>query len=185
MNNNAQEFLQYIADNEQKLKKNLRKNITYDAELFDDVFQNTVIKIYDTVIKNDLYIENFESYFYTASRFEFINTQNNHRKLKNQICCIDDVKNDIENYIDESKDILERQHEADVKYSHLVDFLIKEFGETDANIFLTYYMQRSAGRTSYKKVAELFNLPIKTATEIIRGIFEFLSKNDEINKIYK
>ena len=34
----GQEFLQFVAKNEARLKKNLQKNITYNPDIFDDVF---------------------------------------------------------------------------------------------------------------------------------------------------
>ena len=43
----GQQFLNYVGQNIKRLKKNLKKNITYDDGLFDDVFQESIIKIYE------------------------------------------------------------------------------------------------------------------------------------------
>ena len=78
----AQEFLEYVAKNEKRLKKNLRKNITYNEELFDDVFQDSIIKVYDSIM-NGTIIEDFEKYFFIASKFTYFNADNkNKRNIK-------------------------------------------------------------------------------------------------------
>lgn len=78
----AQEFLEYVAKNEKRLKKNLRKNITYDPYIFDDVFQDSIIKVYDSIM-NGTVIEDFEKYFFIASKFSYFNADNkNKRNIK-------------------------------------------------------------------------------------------------------
>ena len=77
----GREFLEYVAKNEAKLKKNLRKNITYNPELFDDVFQDTIIKVHNAIMKGQR-IEDFEKYFFIASKFQYINEDNKDKKRK-------------------------------------------------------------------------------------------------------
>lgn len=78
----AQEFLEYVAKNEKRLKRNLRKNITYDPYIFDDVFQDSILKVYDSIM-NGTVIEDFEKYFFIASKFSYFNADNkNKRNIK-------------------------------------------------------------------------------------------------------
>ena len=77
----GREFLEYVANNEAKLKKNLRKNITYNPELFDDVFQDTIIRVHNTIMKGQG-IEDLEKYFFIASKFQYINEDNKDKKRK-------------------------------------------------------------------------------------------------------
>ena len=80
----GQEFLQFVADNEARLKKNLRKNITYNEDIFDDVFQDSIIKVYNAIEKGAR-IKDFEQYFFIASKFCYINQDNKSKnRLKNE-----------------------------------------------------------------------------------------------------
>ena len=67
----GREFLKYVGDNIERLKHNLRKNITYDEDIFDDVIQDSIIKVYNAIM-NGTRIDDFEQYFFIASKFEYI-----------------------------------------------------------------------------------------------------------------
>ena len=41
----ANDFMQYVADNEKEIQNAIKKNITYDDELFHDVTANTTLRI--------------------------------------------------------------------------------------------------------------------------------------------
>ena len=86
----GQQFLNYVGQNIKRLKKNLKKNITYDDGLFDDVFQESIIKIYDSIVKNNKDVGDYEKYFFISSKFNYIIRQNQERKRINNRINIDD-----------------------------------------------------------------------------------------------
>lgn len=177
--NNAQEFLEYVAANEKRLKHNLKKNITYNDELFDDVFQTTVIKIYDSIIRQDICIDNFERYFFIGSKFEYINQDNKCKKIRN---VTDDVSKTHCIIDDENED-----HSEEIRkiYAETEDYLRYEYGDEEAEIYLSYYWNKvNSGRTSYRAVADEFNLSIEEVGDIIRKInADFRNKNIKLNNI--
>lgn len=176
MNHNAREFLDYIAVNERRLKKNLRKNVTYDDEIFDDVFQTAILKVYNSIVKNDKRVDDFEKYFFIASKFEYILVDNRNKKYKAMHQHITDKQRDI---IDE--DELEAQEKSLRKHNRLIEYLYDEFG-SDADVYLRYYRTRiEKGRTSYKKISEEFGISVNEVSLIIQKI----KKNIEENQIYK
>lgn len=176
---NANEFLQYVAQNQSRLKQNLRKNVTYDPELFDDVFQTSIIKIYDSMVRQNLYVEDFEKYFFIGSKFEYINTDNKRRKLRN----VTDDESAATWQIDES--IEENSDEISRIYDETQDYLIYEYGEKSANVFLSYYWNKiNTGRTSYRAVAEEYQISVKEVSPIIRTIkSDFQTKNIKLNDL--
>lgn len=176
---NANEFLKFVADNETRLKQNLKKNVTYDSDIFDDVFQTSIIKIYNSMVKNDLHIDDFEKYFFIGSKFEYINTDNKRKKLRN-VCedessahsIIDDVREDKSEVISEI-------------YKSTEKYLRDTYGERQAEIYLAYHWLRiESGRTSYKYISAEYEMSVKEVSAIIRSInADFKSKNIKLNNL--
>ena len=163
--NNAKEFLDYVAKNERRLKRNLRKNITYDNDIFDDVFQTAIIKVYDSIVKNDKWIDDFEQYFFIATKWEYILHDNRARKAR----AIHDNIDVILYMYNDDRDTERDDEMADI-VKRLTDYLVKTYGEHDADIFLTYYKLKSQDRCSYSDMSYLTWLSIKQVTEIIQRI---------------
>lgn len=175
--NNAEEFLSFVAKNEKRLKRNLKKNITYDESIFDDVFQTTVVKIYDSIVKNDKMVDNFEQYFFISSKFEYILHDNRNKKKKNITDNIDDIR---ENLCDESFNENEAREIGDL-LSQLKKYLIENYGETNTNIILDYFQMKSEGICSYKKIADEYNLP----TKIVCSLIQKCKEDENIKNFYK
>ena len=167
--NNAREFLQYIADNERRLKHNLKKNITYDDALFDDVFQTTIIKVYDSIVKNDKMVDDFERYFFISSKFEYI-LKDNRKKKANAIT--DDV--DAAKFICDSTVDEEYDSELCELLTTLKQYLFNAYGEFESNVFLDYYTMKADKKCSYKMIADEYGISIKDTCRIIKKI-----KSDE------
>ncbi len=176
--NNAREFLQYIADNEKRLKRNLRKNISFDDDIFDDVFQNTILKIYTSIVKNDRWVENFEKYFFIASKFEYILSDNRRKKAKTIHLEISDRHREM---VDDTDEMLDADERSSLRYLRFVQYIQEEFGEADAEIFLSYFWHRvEYKRTSYQKIADEFGISIKQVSDIIQKIKQNLQENEII-----
>lgn len=185
----GQEFLQFVAKNEARLKKNLQKNITYNPDIFDDVFQDTIIKVYNAIEKGAR-IKDFEQYFFIASKFCYINTDN---KVKDR-----QKKDDRDAYvsIDEDERFAEFDKSWEVKeernerinelMKYLSNRLNEVFSPRECDIFLIYYRLKSekAG-VSYKKLSKIMDCDVKDITNIIQRIKSFIKQDSEIIKMKK
>lgn len=182
----GQEFLKYVADNMDRLKKNLRKNITYDEDLFDDVFQDSIIKVYNA-IQNGTRIDDFEQYFFIASKFEYIARDN---KKKNRLKNDDrDMLSDISHGVIEDlfssiDDGWKEKEEKSDKINELFKFLSNRLNEVfspvECDIFLIYYRLKSEKNgISYKKMAKITDKSVTDITNTIKNIKKFI-KNDKI-----
>lgn len=178
--NNGREFLEFIAHNEKRLKKNLRKNITFDENIFDDVFQTTVIKVYDSIVKNDKIVDDFEQYFFISSKFEYILHDNRSKKKKNITDNIDDLNwlADDEEYQDDSEEISELCNE-------LKSYLRENYGETNSKIITSYFSKKTDEKCSYKEIADKYGVPLKGVIHVIDTVRNDVILNDEFKKKYK
>lgn len=183
----GRDFLEFVANNMERLKKNLRKNITYDEDIFDDVFQNTIIKVYNAIEKG-LVIKDFEQYFFIASKFEYINQDNARKKrLKNDDR---DILSDISSgiiqdiFYSDDDEWKERELKND-KINELFKFLSERLNEVftpvETDIFLIYYRLKSekAG-ISYKKMASITEKSVGEITQIIQKIKKFIRQDEQI-----
>ena len=196
----GQEFLQYVAKNEARLKKNLKKNITYNPDIFDDVFQETILRVHSAIM-NGTRIDDFEQYFFIASKFCYINEQNKERKkqensdrdiLWNISHGYETNRNDVSN---DAKRILEGiavednewriQEERNERINELMKYLSKKLNEVftpaETDIFLIYYRLKSekAG-VSYQKMAKITGRSFSEISQIIQKIKAYIKQDDEI-----
>lgn len=203
MEEHAMEFLQFVADNEKRLKKNLRKNITYDENIFDDIFQTTILKVYDRIMKGE-YIKDFEQYFFIASKFCYINEDNKNKKRRkiedNEFiynmshgCGVDTASTEFNDYTDkmavndnEWELIEERNDKINSLFKEIAEILNNTFPNDEVDIFMIYYrLKVNKNGISYKKMAKITNKTVTEITNIIQRIKRFVRENDEINNIKK
>ena len=185
----GQQFLEFVAKNEKRLKKNLMKNITYNEDIFDDVFQDSIVKVYNA-IENGARIKDFEQYFFIASKFCYINSDN---KNKQKIKQMDrDLYGDIdqdERFGSEDNQWEKREEKSNrinELFKQLSDILNKEFSPREADIFLIYYRLKSekAG-VSYKKMAKILDTDVKEISQIIQKVKKYVKNNGEIIRLKK
>lgn len=199
------EFLEYVAANEKQLKKNLRKNITYNEEIFDDVFQTTIIKVYNHIIKGNR-IDDFEKYFFIASKWEYI-AQDNKRKKKlinedntilwdishgaeqtkgtlttdGQRLLESTVENDGEYYIKE-----QRYDNINKFFKLLGQRLNEVYRPDEVDIFLIYYRLKAEKQgISYKKMSKITDKSVSEISSIIQKIKNYIKNDDELNELKK
>ena len=177
----AKEFLEYVARNEARLKKNLRKNITYNPDIFDDVFQSTIIKVYDRIMKGTV-IKDFEQYFFIASKFEYINEDNKIKKRQK----IEDSEIDTDDdRFAEDDNAWKIKEERNENINDLFKFLSKRLNEVfspaEADIFLIYYRLKSekAG-ISYHKMVKITGRKFSEISQIIQKIKKFIRTDEAI-----
>lgn len=183
----GQAFLDFVAKNEARLKKNLRKNITYNPDIFDDAFQESIIKVYNA-IENGARIKDFEQYFFIASKFCYINADN---KMKNRMKNDDrEIFGEIDNderfaEYDKSWEVKEeRNNRINELMKYLSQRLNEVFSPRECDIFLIYYRLKSekAG-VSYKKLARILEIDVKEVTNIIQKVKAFVREDEEIMDI--
>lgn len=199
----AKEFLEYVAKNEKRLKKNLRKNITYNEDIFDDVYQDTIIKVYDSIM-NGTVIEDFEKYFFIASKFSYFNADNKNKKhIKNDDNEIlwrishgyetnrNDLTDDAKRLIDEviiEDDEWKRREERNDSINKLFKFISEKlnrvFSPAECDIYLIYFRLKSekAG-VSYEKMAKITGRSFSEISQIIQKVKKYVKNDDEINEM--
>lgn len=177
----GQEFLQFVAKNEARLKKNLRKNITYNENIFNDVFQNAILKVYDRIMKGTV-IKDFEQYFFIASKFEYINEDNKIKKRQK----VEDREIDTDDdRFAEDDNAWKIKEERNENINELFRFLSKRLNEVftpaEADIFLIYYRLKSekAG-ISYKKMTKITGRSFSEISQIIQRCKRFIKEDKEI-----
>lgn len=199
----AQDFLNYVAENEKRLKKNLRKNITYNEDIFDDVFQDTILKVYDSIM-NGTHIDDFENYFFIASKFAYFNSDNKMKKhLKqddrdilwnishgyenNGQCLSDDAKRLIDEMTDDGEQ-WRMSEEKNEKINKLFRFISERlnnvFSSAECDIYLIYFRLKSEKNgISYEKMSKITGRSFNEISQIIQKIKKFVKNDEEINNM--
>jgi hypothetical protein len=171
------DFYQYIIRNEKQLKQEVRKNITYEEELFDEAYSDTIVKVANAILVNHKVIEDFRYYFFISFKQNFIQLQNKKRK-------IDKMKTygfkDCEGLIIENFDNEERYERIRILFKWLADYLEQHFPPNEVDIYIVYYFLKvGKNRVSYQKMADIYDVELKYITNVIQNIKRFV-KNDEI-----
>ena len=172
------DFYDYISNNYEQSRHEVLKNITYDSELFDDAYNDTVVKV-AKVIEDGKKIEDIRYYFFISLKWNYINMQNKKRK---QLSRTTDVMPDA---MDD-----EYSEERYEKVMELWDFIAQRLEENfepgEVDIYLIYYKLKCNGNSlSYRKLSEMTGIPVKEITNIIQRIKKFVRGNDEINELKK
>jgi DNA-directed RNA polymerase specialized sigma24 family protein len=196
----AREFLEYVAKNEKRLKKNLKKNITYNDYIFDDVYQDTILKVYDSIM-NGTIVDDFEKYFFIASKFSYFNADNkNKRSLKQNDNDLlwrishgyennkGDISEDAKRLIceiavedNEWQDNEERNDNINKLFKFISKRLNEMFTPAECDIYLIYFRLKSekAG-VSYQKMAKITNRSFSEVSQIIQRLKKFVKNDEEI-----
>ena len=174
-----QEFYDFIVKNDKRLRKNLKKNVTYDPTIFDDAYNEAIMKVANAILKGRK-IDDFEQYFFIASKFAYIKYDTKQKKDKKLNTPIDDFDSIDEQY----------SEERDHKISKLIDItqniLEKNFKPYETDLFMIYYKLKANGnQVSYKRLSEITDIPLKEITQIIKNLKLFVRNNEEIKEYKK
>ena len=174
------DFYQYIIRNEKQLKQEVRKNITYEEELFDEAYSDTIVKVANAILVNHKIIEDFRYYFFISFKQNFIQLQNKKRK-------IDKLKTygykECEGLIIEDYDNEERYDRIRILFKWLSDYLEEHFPPNEVDIYIVYYFLKvGKNRVSYKKMADIYDVELKYITNVIQNIKRFVKNDEIINK---
>ena len=169
----GEEFLNYIGENQKELYNLFKKGVPYNPDNYNDCFNDSILKVYDTIIKNDAIIKDYKNYFFMTLKFTIL------QEIKKQKPNIDinDCK-DILNEIDE--DYIEY---STYKYSEIKKLVYQEFGKEDSDLFFDFMQKKYENGMSYSKYSEITGLKFQEIYKIISKIKKYL-KSKEIKKIY-
>lgn len=192
------DFFKFVIENEKELQKALKKNITYDPDIFDDVTANTIVRIAEYILEHGIKINNFKYFFFIAAKREYITTQNKKRGLTNNSNrdFFDNIFNGLEKrekkedlniyyqMLNDDDDIIESEKKAE-KIHRLFEYLEKKLNDNfppdEADIFLIYFRLKSEKKgISYKKMAMLLDKDLKYITNVIKKIKKFIKENEDI-----
>lgn len=176
----ARDFLEYIAKNEHTLKTALAKNVTYDKDIFDDVFNDTIIKVYNSILKNGTEVTDYKNYFFTSLKWTYVLADNRNKRYKNNV---------VRDWFD-NNDILEEDTEEETKFNNIVetiDFIreriTEEFGEWYATVFFEYYTMKTTEGCSYKKLSAKLGISVVQISTIIQTIKKFVAEDESIIRL--
>ena len=202
----AREFLDFVVKNEKQLKKNLKKNITYDPYIFDDCFQDAILKVHSAILGTRKRIKDFEQYFFIASKFTYIGEDNKRKKeiansdrdflwnvtqpAREKTVQASDLKKYMEEWTVDAVPQIEAQEERNQKINELMEYLqIKleqHFSMRDVDIFLIYYRLKSEKKgISYAKLAKVLDIEEKEVKNVIGKIKEYVKNDDDIQNMKK
>lgn len=175
------DFWKYVTDNEKQIKKEVAKNITMDTELFDDVYQDTIIKVAEA-IQNGKDVNDLRFYFFISFKNNYIQSQNKKRKEKKLLHYDTSMLNDM---LDEAY-TEERNNKINMLFDIMREILEENFSERDVDIY-TIYMKLKSGknRISYEKFAKIMDTDVKDITRTIQNVKNFVRTNDEIISLKK
>lgn len=195
------DFMLYVWNNHAELCKAIKKNITMDDELFDDVTADTLCRIGEYIMNKHVFVKDFKGLFFLSAKRQFIAEQNKKRdKLKrDNRDFFDNIfnglekredKNDLSIYYDmiESNELeveikAERTHKL---FKYLEEKLNEVFEGNEVDIFLIYFRLKSEKKgISYKKLGDIMNKDVKYITKTIVKIKKYIKESEEINEMKK
>ena len=167
------DFYAYITGNEKQIKYEVKKNITYEPELFDEAYADTIVKCANAILVNHKVIDDFRYYFFISMK------QNKKRRMEEQNIygLFDTGTFDIS---DDDSYEEERYRKINRLYYFIAERLEEYFPLNEVDIYIIYYRLKSGkNRVSYEKLAEIMNVDLKYITKTIQNIKKFV-KNDEV-----
>lgn len=198
----ANDFMLYVAEHEEELKNAIKKNITYDDDIFDDVTANTTLRIAEYILRNDATIRDFKNFYFISAKRDYINEQTKKRKAmeRDNRTFFDNVSIGMEkrekpedviifnNMINDNESEMkeERKRKIHDLFSGVEEWLRDRYPAMDVDIFMLYYRLKSSKHgISYKKLAELLQTDVKTIAQIIQKIKIAISNSEELQTLKK
>lgn len=177
------DFYDYISSNYEQSRYEVLKNVTYDSELFDDCYNDTVIKVAN-VIMDGREIEDIRYYFFISLKWNYINAQNKKRREQKRFT------SEFTDRCDEDIYTEDKYNRVMELWDYISERLETEFSPSEVDIYLIYYKLKCTGRSlSYKKLSDITGIPVKEITNIIQRVKKWLRTNPEIlekkNKLLK
>lgn len=205
------DFMLYVWNNLDDLNYALRKNITYDPDIYDDVTADTLCRIGEYIVNKKVYIKDFKAMFFLSAKRQYVAEQNKKRDRDSKndreyFSKLDDALGRYYDYIEDgdtteysvnqpnvdmfleddsiSTEIkAERTHEL---FKYLEGKLNEAFEGNEVDIFLIYFRLKSERKgISYKKLADIMDKDVKYITRTIVKIKKYIKESAEIQETKK
>lgn len=175
-----EKFYNYIINNENQIKYEVKKNITYEPELFEEAYSDTIVKVANAILVNHKVIDDFRFYFFISFKQNYIQMQNKKRKydkINVYDCDLSDMTDD--NDYDERE---ERCNRINILFNFICERLEEVFNSNEVDIYVIYYKLKSGkNRISYEKMSDIMNVDVKYITKVIQKIKRFIKEDNIIN----
>lgn len=179
----ARYVLNYMAENRDFILKSVKKNITNDEELLEDVFSDTCVLVYDNLIKHPKALESVCDWVFLALKLNFITAQKKKRKEnanKVEGFSFNEIEDDTdwrakEDRLNRTSKFLEWCYEQ----------LEEEFGSEVSNTWIIYYRLKSEkpSSISYAKLAGIMQVSPNVISQRIQACKRWFKENEEILRI--
>jgi hypothetical protein len=202
------DFMLYVWNNLDSLNYALRKNITYDPEIYDDVTADTLCRIAEYILNKKVFIKDFKGMFFLSAKRQYVAVQNKKREMEGKsdreyFSKLDEALGRYYDYIEDGdaeytinepnldlflddNNIMtdelkaERTHEL---FKYLEGKLNEVFEGNEVDIFLIYFRLKSERKgISYKKLACIMDKDVKYITRTIVKIKKYIKESDEIQE---
>ena len=192
------DFMMYVWENLEELNRCIRKNITYDPDIYDDVTSNTLVRIAEYIVRKQQYIRDFKNMFFLSAKREYIAEQtkkrerqkNSNRDFLYNVYNGEEKRNKadtavfyrlVDNNTTPDEIAAERTHKL---FRYLEDKLNENFDAIESDIFLIYFRLKSERKgISYKKLASIMDKDVKYITKTIVKIKKYIRENNEIQEM--
>lgn len=174
------DFYLYITRNEKRLKQEVRKNITYEQELFDEAYSDTIVKVANAILSNHKVIEDFRYYFFISFKQNYIQLQNKKRKAeRTNVYGYDGY----EPMAPDDAETEQRYERIRTLFKWMAEYLEQYFPPGEVDIYIVYYFLKvGKNRVSYKKMADIYGVEVKYITGVIQNIKRFVKNDETINR---
>lgn len=202
------DFMMYVWNNLETLNYAIRKNITYDPDIYDDVTADTLVRIAEYIMRNHVYIKDFKGMFFLSVKRQYIAEQNKKRQRESvsdreYFSKLDEALGRYYDYIEDgdSSEYMINHPDMDIwldddymdeeikaervhqLFKYLEGKLNEVFDGNEVDIFLIYFRLKSEKRgISYKKLADIMDKDVKYITRVIVKIKKYVKESVEIQE---
>lgn len=201
----VQDFFDWLKEHDAEARFALKKNITFDKEIFEDAYHNAIQGTADSILKNGTYIDDFKMYFFIACKFAYIKLDNKKKNRwqkedsdyflniwRDRDKCV--MPSDYQQYYrdlayDDFGDVLRREEYNDrirMLFDYIRERLEDQFTPQEVDIFMLYYRLKSEGKgISYKNLSQIMGVSTNKINVTIVAVRKFIKEDEEINKMKK
>lgn len=168
-------FLEWVGQNQKELKKALRANVDYDADVFEDAFADSILNVYNAIVRNNTDLESPKDYFFIAAKFCY-NAKRKRKQREREILIGEWQTLEVPDDNPETEECdRERQDEIKQSLKKARQILVEEYGEELTELFFTYWIGRTLkGGMQYKDIADKLGRDVSSVKMQLYGMKKFL-----------
>lgn len=169
-------FLEWVGKHQAEMKTALRANVEYDPDIFEDAFADSIINVYNAIVRNNSEIDSPKDYFFIAAKFCY-NAKKKRKAREREILLSEYYENlDIPDVTPETEESdRERRDEINRSLAKAREILTEEYGEELTDLFFTYWVGRTLkGGMQYKDIADKLGRDLSSVKMQLYGMKKFL-----------